>query len=247
MIIGSKGRRILLGLATSLAIGCTQRESDLSVSEILIPEPDTPIRVNSQLNLNVDASGTGPFQFLWSADRGTISDPTEAAVSYTAPDSPGPVKVTVEVKGGGGQVVRTRNFQIIESLDAPSDKVTLASPQDGDQVSCQVLVEGAYPPELKAKIWPVVLVGGRYHPQDEGQRAPHMANGKWRGTVRFGDCNRPPGQDKGIPFMLVVVTANDHANQVFEDYVRNAAPSFSGLPALPEGAEPQAEIGVVRQ
>lgn len=229
-----------------LAVGCQPSGPDLSVSEIQIPAPDTPIRVDSQLNLNVDVSGTGPFTFHWSADRGTISDPTLPAISYTAPEAPGPVKVTVEVRGKEGQVIRTRNFQIVPGPEAPSGQVTLAHPREGDRVDCEVLAQGTYQPGLQEKIWPVVWVGGRYYPQDEGGKAPRMSNGKWRGTVRFGDCAKPRSEEKPEPpFTLIVVTANEQANRAFEEYLK--ASSLPGMAELPAGTEPQVEVGVTRK
>ncbi|HYU31523.1 MAG TPA: hypothetical protein VEW48_05130 [Thermoanaerobaculia bacterium] len=241
---------IALSLVILTGTGCGKTEPP-RVSEIL-PAVDgsslPPIAAKTQLGMSVEVSGAGPFEFRWSATRGEISDPSRPAILYTAPDTPGPVSVTVEVIGKGGSTLRTRDFNVgaPPSPPPPGDGLTLTNPKEGDQVPCQILAAGTYPPGLTEKIWPVVVVGGRYHPQDEGGRAPRMSDGRWRGTVRFGVCNQPD-RDRGVPFTLMIVTANEKANQAFESYVKNAAPDFAGLDQLPEGADSKVEIGVVRK
>jgi len=129
------------------------------------------------------------------------------------------------------------------------DTATLAYPEDGQSVPCENLAQGRYSSDITNLIWPVVYIGNRYHPQDEGGKAPPMFNGKWYGTVRFGDCNKPPDYDRGKAFQLIIVTVNDVANKAFEDYIARgqATGTWPGMDSLPEGVKEYVRIVVIRE
>jgi hypothetical protein len=131
------------------------------------------------------------------------------------------------------------------------DTVTLAYPEGGQSVPCENLAKGRYSSDITNSIWPVVYIGGKFHPQDEGGKAPPMVKGNWYGTVRFGDCKQPPGYDRGKVFQLVIVTANEQANKEFEDYLAackaKPTPSWPGMDNLPEGVKEYVRIVVTRE
>jgi len=75
--------------------------------------PDS-IEAGTQIGLSVEASGQD-LRFEWTATGGSFSDPTKAAVIYTAPSSPGPVGVTVSVTSGSQAVAKSVNFEVVLS------------------------------------------------------------------------------------------------------------------------------------
>ena len=60
----------------------------------------TTIQTGETTSLNVEASGSD-LQFEWTAISGSLSDPSQPAVIYTAPNSAGSDTVTVVVSSGG--------------------------------------------------------------------------------------------------------------------------------------------------
>ena len=139
-------------------------------------------------------------------------------------------------------------IEVTRGRSAPTDLVTLTSPQDSQLVDCGILAKGTYSPDITDPIWPVVYVGNRYHPQDEAGQAPPMVNGRWFGTVRFGDCTKPPEHDKGKAFQLIIVTAGEQCNQAFEDYLTDGrALGFPGMLSLPDDCQEHVRIVVERK
>ena len=128
-------------------------------------------------------------------------------------------------------------------------KVTLNGFQAEQKVPCMNNASGTYPDGLEREIWPIVFVGGRYHPQDEGGKAAQKANGNWYQTVRFGDCVSKPDLNVGVRFQLIIVTANESANAAFEAYISNGQQTgqWSGMTELPSGAEEQVRVVVIRE
>jgi hypothetical protein len=120
--------------------------------------------------------------------------------------------------------------------------------QDNQTVPCENYAEGRYPLDLKDYIWPIVYIGGKYHPQDEGGKAASKADGKWYQTVRFGDCTQA-AKDVGKRFQLIIVTANEQANKVFEDYITTGqrTGAWPGMANLPQGIKEHVRIVVIRQ
>jgi hypothetical protein len=158
-----------------------------------------------------------------------------------------------KISWDGDQDVTTAERKIHLAASAPPptpspDAVTLITPQDGQAVPCENLARGTYAPEITEAIWPVILVGGRYHPQDQDGQAATMSNGNWYATVRFGDCRKPPEHNRGVAFQLLMVLANAQCDQEFKAYIAAGRQSgFPGLKALPEGCRRFPPIVVTRQ
>lgn len=244
------GRGLLLALL--LAAACS-RAKPPEISEIRATSGNT-IAVNATASLTIDSSGSD-LQFKWEAERGKISNPTAPSILYTAPDSPGPDVVTVRVSGAGGTSTKSKPFDVVASTETPHDRgsekggfVTLSDLRDGSTVPCEVSVKGRYSPDIKDFIWPVVWVGGRFHPQDSDGRAAPKVNGTWFGTVHFGDC-RQPQKDTGKTFQLFVVTVGPEGNKEFEDYLAECrrTGNYLGVPKMPRGTTTYLEFTLTRE
>lgn len=200
------------------------------------------------------------------------------AITYRAPDEPGVYNVRVAVEWDGQSVEKATSIEVQVKGPTPTptsalptdtppqpltatpttspdvtptlmpDTVTLIYPQDSQSVPCENLAKGMYSSDITNPIWPVVYIGGRFHPQDEGGRPPPMVNGIWYGTVRFGDCTMPPDHDRGNAFQLIIVTADEQVNRAFEDYLSDARLlNWPGMESLPEGVKEYVRIVVTRQ
>jgi len=123
--MSSHSRTITLLLCLTWIAGllgaCGPKPVATQVSKINI-EPGM-IPVGETASLTVDASGTD-LQFKWTASKGKISSPTAASVIYTAPDSPGPDTVTVEVTGKGGSMVKSITFQVVKPTPVTTPTAT---------------------------------------------------------------------------------------------------------------------------
>ncbi|HEY4690720.1 MAG TPA: hypothetical protein VIK33_15500 [Anaerolineae bacterium] len=105
-------------LAIGLLVACDGTAEMPQVGEIE-PQSITTMLVSETAGLTIEASGTD-LQFKWTVNRGTLSDATKPSVLYTAPSSPGPDIVTVEVISRGGTVSRSITFQIVERTPTPT-------------------------------------------------------------------------------------------------------------------------------
>jgi hypothetical protein len=67
------------------------------------------------------------------------------------------------------------------------------------------------------------------------------------GTVRFGDCKTPEFYH-GVPFQLIIYTADARCDQAFKDYVAKGPP-FKGITEedFPAGCTEHTRIVVIRQ
>jgi hypothetical protein len=79
------------------------------------------VRSTASLSLNVQGSN---IHFKWSASRGSLSAADMPSVIYTAPNTPGPDVVTVEVSGDGGSSVQSITLTIVEPPTAPPPTAT---------------------------------------------------------------------------------------------------------------------------
>lgn len=110
-------RHQTIGLLVSLAFvvgllgACGPRPEPPQAGEINA-EPSTTIPVGETASLTIKASGQD-LRFKWTASRGSLSSSTAPSVLYTAPDSPGPDTVTVEVTSKGGSTVRSITFEVV--------------------------------------------------------------------------------------------------------------------------------------
>lgn len=217
-----------------------------------------PERESAAISINIE-----PYeQLIWTwevsgTSGGSLNTTQGENVIYTA-GTAGIDTVTARATMGDGTAVKQSVDINVEppatATPLPTEtalppKVTLENLQDNQKVPCSNLVGGTFPDGLDKAIWPVVFVGGVYHPQDEGGKAAQKANGRWFQTVRFGDCVNAPKKDIGQPFQLIIVTANESANAAFELYIANGKQTgkWPGMPALPEGAEEQVRVVVIRE
>lgn len=128
----------------------------------------------------------------------------------------------------------------------------LIKPEDrNDQIlDCQTLVEGTYSGEAQNKIWLIVYVVdiARYYPHGEGGKALQVIDGKWFGSVRFGDCSNL-STDQGKKFQLIIATATQQANNEFEAYIEHerATGEYPGLERLPDGIIVLKRITITRK
>jgi len=102
---------VTLLLIVGLLAGCGSRVEPPTVNEILV-QPGTTLITGETAALTMAASGTD-LKFEWSVNRGSLSNPTQPAVVYTAPGSPGPDIVTVKVINSGGEIIRSITLDII--------------------------------------------------------------------------------------------------------------------------------------
>jgi hypothetical protein len=239
-------------LLSVLLVACQNQNDGVRISPIHV-EPSERISVGETAALTIQASGSG-LAFQWSTNRGTLLAPSRPSTIYRAPSTPGLATVNVQVTGAGGSAVESKTFEIVDkpspslvSTSAPpAGAVTLSSHQEGQTVRCEAMAKGLYSPDVISAIWPVIYIDSRYHPQDEGGKGASKVNGNWIGTVRFGDCNKPQ-EATGKTFQLLVVTADEAANQAFESYIQKGMrDGFHGLRKLPAGTTEQARIMVMR-
>lgn len=111
---------ILIGIVFLLA-GCGSAEPPI-VGEIQA-QPSTTILTGESASLTIPVSGTD-LKFKWTVSRGSLSEPTLPSVIYTAPMSPGPDNVTVEVTSAGGTIIRSIPFQVVEPPPSPTPTAT---------------------------------------------------------------------------------------------------------------------------
>jgi hypothetical protein len=267
---------VVLVLAALVLTACSSGEPPASATlapklpptfKMNVAVPDTleegsmvrlPERESAAISINIE-----PYeQLVWTwevsgTSGGSLNTTQGENVIYTA-GTAGIDTVTARATMGDGTAVKQSVDINVEppatATPLPTEtalppKVTLENLQDNQKVPCSNLVGGTFPAGLDKAIWPVVFVGGVYHPQDEGGKAAQKANGRWFQTVRFGDCVNAPKKDIGQPFHLIIVTANESANAAFELYIANGKQTgkWPGMPALPEGAEEQVRVVVIRE
>ena len=111
---------LLVITATTLWIAGCGPVKPPDVTDISV-EPGTDILAGETASLTVEATGTN-LQFNWTALKGKLSPQTAPAVIYTAPDTPGPDTVSVEVTSDGVSTIRTITFNV--SVPTSTDIVT---------------------------------------------------------------------------------------------------------------------------
>jgi hypothetical protein len=114
---------LLLSLAAMLlAVGCKTPLPPPQVGPISV-QPSTTLMFEEIASLTIDTVGIS-LQFEWSALRGKVSG-TGAAVLYTAPDTPGPDTVTVEVTDASETTVtRHLTIQVVAPTPTPTSSPT---------------------------------------------------------------------------------------------------------------------------
>ncbi|RLC67972.1 MAG: hypothetical protein DRI48_00875 [Chloroflexi bacterium] len=119
---------VSLALLVGLLGNCGPTPEPPRVSGIDV-KPSTTIMVGETASLTTKASGTD-LQFKWTVARGNLSGSTTPSVIYTAPDSPGPDTVTVEVTGKGGTTVQSITFEVIPPPTEPSTPIPTLTPTE---------------------------------------------------------------------------------------------------------------------
>lgn len=104
------GLLMSLAFAMGLLGACSPPPEPPVVGEINA-DRSTTILVGESASLTIRAAGQD-LQFKWTASRGTLSSSTAPSALYTAPDSPGPDTVTVEVTSEGGSIVQSITFEV---------------------------------------------------------------------------------------------------------------------------------------
>jgi len=116
-------QKVILLISVGLLAGCVLGATPPEIGEIQA-QPSTTIMTGEKSSLIIPASGD-ELKFEWSAQRGTLSDSTQPAVFYTAPDTPGPDNVTVKVTYRGGEVIRGITFNVVAPpTPIPTDEQT---------------------------------------------------------------------------------------------------------------------------
>ena len=238
---------------------------------ILNVTPGPQVAIGQGVAIVIKVEPYEKLEWKWSVTGtggGQLNSTMGEQVVYTAGSKEGVDIVVVEAKTASGTTIKqTVALTSVASPTAmpvapivtprpsipptatPSVGVTLTNLQSDQKVPCETIARGTYPLDLKEYIWPVVYINGRYHPQDEAGKAASKVGGNWYQTIRFGDCTRPPEYDRGKPFQLIVVTANDSANAEFERYIKagQSTNAWPGLIELPPGIKEHVRIVVIRQ
>jgi len=105
-----------------LLVGCSFNTIPPAVSEIQA-QPSTTIQTGETASLTIPVSGT-ELTFEWTVLRGSLSNPTQPAVIYTAPNTPGFDTVTVKVSNEGGTIIKSINFEVVASPPTPTPTAT---------------------------------------------------------------------------------------------------------------------------
>ena len=185
--------------------------------------------------------------------QGDLQEKTNDVVVFT-PSTESELMI-IQVKGkteAGTPFQQTINFRVVAPTEAPATQPVVEKPtvnvtvetqipslvtqdtlQDSQTVPCQNFIEGTYDKTVTEQIWPVIYVGGMFHPQDDNGKAPRMEDGKWFDTVRFGDCSKPAAFNRGTRFQLLIITSGPVCQKQIEDYLATArARGFPGMPGL---------------
>jgi hypothetical protein len=216
------------------------------------------------ISIPVDGPAGVKIDYVWIIPEGKgaiVTGDGTPAITYKAPTEPGTYQIRVKVTATGRDIERSVPIKVEAPPTPPPSTVTLTalgeieftSPESLQKhlvVPCENVAEGTYSSGIEQPIWPVVYVARKYYPQDQSGGSAPKANGKWVGTVRFGDCDEPPPANRGVVFQLIIVAADQQCNQAFDDYLAEARAGnsgFSGMPSLPAGCREYVRITVVRQ
>lgn len=112
----------VLLIAVSLSAGCGSPAEPPVVGE-LQAQPSTTITTGETASLTISVSGKN-LEFEWSVLRGHLSDSTQVAVIYTAPESAGPDIVTVRVRNNGGEIIKSINLNVVASASTQTSTPT---------------------------------------------------------------------------------------------------------------------------
>ena len=277
---------LLIIIFLLVGCGSTQPEQpEIAIKEFRFVDGVTSCVPGEKIGIavEVDDPDKSLLVYDWSADEGRIKVASEFAPAGTfeCPVSPGVKTITVKVRSDGN-LVDQQSLQITVNDDhselnnvaepdhtaasAQADEsetntpeptlISLDNVQDGQDVACEIYPHGAYAEEIVEPIWPVVVVDGKWHPQDDAGQSATKNNGQWVGIARFGVCGVPaidPVSGFGKTFDLLIIKGVAECEQKFVDYLQHAAAN-QDWPGIPGTEIPQTckdnvfvDISVVRQ
>jgi hypothetical protein len=106
-------QKVFLLIAVGLLAGCANASSAPPQIGEIKAEPSTTIKVGDKASLTIAVSGTD-LNFEWTVHRGSLTNPTQPNVIYTAPGSPGPDIVTIRIIYNGGEIIKSITFDVVE-------------------------------------------------------------------------------------------------------------------------------------
>ncbi|MDW8234086.1 MAG: hypothetical protein RMJ54_14995 [Roseiflexaceae bacterium] len=114
--------RSLLMIATIIALAsCGGSKNPPSIGEIKI----VPKTINVRETATLSADTLGAVAYKWEASRGMLATPTGPSTDYTAPDTPGPVTISLTVKGADGtSTTRSITIEVIGPTPTVSSALT---------------------------------------------------------------------------------------------------------------------------
>ena len=144
-------QKVILLFVVGLLPGCVSRAEPPTVNEISV-QPGTTLMPGETATLTANASGAD-LKFEWTVDRGSLSNSTQAAVIYTAPDSPGLDVASVTVTYSGGEIIRSVTFEII----VPPTSTVAASPVPADTPTAVPEPIGCNSPAVTKNVFPQLV------------------------------------------------------------------------------------------
>jgi hypothetical protein len=266
----------LLLICSFVLTACNQAASDSTTKPpptvTINVVPGMEVSEGDEVAMVLETDPYEPLDWVWTVSgnsAGTLNVPSGENIVYTAGkegvdiieakatlEDGTPIKKTITITVTASEPPPPPSETPVAPTEIPPTetplppKVTLVDLQDGQKVNCLNLLSGTYSPDVETEyIWPVVLVAGRFYPQDNAGKAAQMVDGEWSQAVRFGNCDNPNPNDIGLTFELFIVTTNDSANAEFEAYIANAIKTgnWEGMLTLPSGTEKQVHIKVIRK
>lgn len=69
----------------------------------------------------LSANTQGATKYEWTASRGTITNPNAVSTEYNAPDTPGPVTITLTVQGSDGtSTTKNESYDVVDTSPTPT-------------------------------------------------------------------------------------------------------------------------------
>ncbi len=244
----------VLIITIGLSSGCASRIEPPIVNEILA-QPDTSLTVGENISLTVNASGTN-MTFEWTALRGQISEPTQPAVLYTAPDTPGIDTVTVKVTYDGGEIIRSITLDVL----ALPDPTATHTPVPADTPTAFPEPIACNSPAVTKNLFPQLSeVSGQmsfYGPLEESgyvceavydvvhtqSLAIHIAYENIGENVGWWGIGTPTGYDAASYGQICFWAYAQQPNQAFRLKMKDTAGKENGVVTILEPANQWAEI-----
>ncbi len=239
---------ILIG-AIFLLAGCGFGADPPTVGEIQV-QPSTTIITGKTATLTIAVSGQ-ELKFEWIAQRGTLSNPVQPSVIYTAPDSAGLDTVTVKVTSRGGEIIRAINFDVVEPplptvADTPFPEKTPSPTPIPEPIACNHIavtknvfsqiadVEGQFPfygPLAESRF----SCEGVYDIVHSGQLAVRIEYESFGENFGFWGFGTPNGYDASSYNEICFWAYTQKPNQVFRLQIKDTSNKEDGVTIILEG------------